>query len=183
MSIIMLGQTMKRHLTISLLIFILCFISSCRFGKGKIYQTFNKNINENFSILVTAHHESCRGFPCGVYYTYYSQNRITTKKIRLLEKLVDDPNDIHSENIVVKRDSLAYFWFLSHLRTTNDGGKTWSSWEADFNTNLEVDYYLIKKVEINRTGIGEMSLTEYVPDKNGILKLITTDFGKTWRKP
>lgn len=173
---------MKGRLTIFLLTFALLLFSSCVGLPGKVFDTFEKKINENYSIRVTGYQVSCIGI-CDVDYVIESINNKSGFPNKILyESRNGDPREIHGEYFVVKNENLAYFWWGYTFGITTDGGENWET----FNTleylqrkNLP-NYREIEKVEIYPDGTGEMQLKKDWEGKNKIKYLITKDFGKSW---
>lgn len=169
-----------------LLISLLVLFSSCGIEKGEVFQTFDKDINDNTLIRVSAYHEKDGFGPVkGAFYVFESVNKKQNSKNEILTFQHDDPIEIPKQNIIIRDENVAYFWFISYFAITNDGGENWSVWKTDINEEIKkvVNFRWIKDVEIENNGTGKMYFKERNGETDKIPFLTTKDFGKTWQKP
>lgn len=172
----------KKNITIFLFLFVLLLFSSCAGLPGKAFDTFEKKINENYSIRVIGYQVKCFGI-CDADYVIESINNNSGYPNRILYEFKNnDPYDIPEENFIVKNDKLAYFWWSYIFGITTDGGKTWTVFNTleDQEIRNSVSYINIDNVEINNNGVGKMHFKQYEGKKNKIDFLETKDFGKSW---
>lgn len=169
---------MKRNFSIIILI----LFSSCGGLDRKTYQTFKKDINENYSINVTAYTVNCFGI-CDADYKFESINKISNSRNEIFTVYGDDPYEIPTQNIIVKNEKFAYVWLRRIIGVTTDGGETWLVWKGKNRNEMDVTHQIIKNIEIEETGEGKMFLDDYTNKTKSISILQTKDFGKTWQKP
>ncbi|MDQ3633121.1 MAG: hypothetical protein M3405_01230 [Acidobacteriota bacterium] len=172
---------MNRSFIICVLTFFIIIGLSCN-GKGKIVQTYTKNINDNYLIRVNGY--AGKGLASGMgFYTYESINKKSNSETEIFTFIFDGIIYIKKENIIIKNENLAYFWMSWKFAVTDDGGKTWSVWNGKDYDEFDSNYGLIEKVEIDENGNGKMFFNQRAIERKGISFLITKDFGKTWQKP
>ncbi len=169
---------MKTSLLTILLTVSVTSYSACG-TKGQVFDEQIVKLNDSATLKITAYHENCL-FLCGGIYEYRVRKKDAWFSRTIFRRVHDDPNPIPRKNVVVKSKKLAYFWFYDDLRVTLDGGNRWHSWNPSLNNQLNARFYLITKVAINKSGFGVLRIRAY--DKKEKAKMVTDNFGKTWRK-
>lgn len=175
---------MKRISIIFILVLLLFFNTSCDPIIQKPFQTFEKEINETYSIQFSAYEVNCL-IICDAEYALKSFSGRKMIGKRLLTITGADPIKISPERLVVKNKNIAYFSIFNKFAITIDGGKTWSVWDSYKHQKLFEGKRIgwITEVEINSNGTGKMKFEDWDHKLSEYFFLTTRDFGKTWQKP
>ncbi len=176
---------MKKHSTIFLLAFTLLVFSSCQDIPGRTFDTFEKEINRDYSINVTAYKVNCF-IICDANYLIESVNNINGYRKEIYTFRNDDPNKIPAKNFIVKSKNFAYFWMRWEIGVTTNGGESWKIFNILEGSKIEdtvVNYGQIERINIYEDGSGKIFFSKYKKEKGEFYYLETNDFGKTWQKP
>jgi hypothetical protein len=95
----------------------------------------------------------------------------------------DDPITIPHDSVRFISDKVGYVFLGWKCAVTNDGGQTWSVWDADKDVPHWscCNYGLIRAVELSVQGRGKMTL-HTIPGRNEPTELMTEDYGKHWHR-
>jgi hypothetical protein len=122
------------------------------------------------------------GFPNGVYYVFDSRSPTDNDWHHVMTFRHDDEVGIPTESVIVKNSSLAYVSMGWMFAVTTDSARTWSVWSAkdDLPGWTCCNYRLIRRVDLDSTGRGTMTLNP-IPGRAGeVPRLYTNDYGRSW---
>ena len=148
---------------------------------GKMYDTWEV-ANSQFRVRVTVFEEHSQ-FLGGGYFLYEAAPQGSGVWRKVIEFRHDDPIKIPHDNVHFVSNKIGYVFQGWKCGVTNDGGQSWSVWNAEQDlTNWSCcNYGLIREVELSVQGRGKMTL-HTIPGRNEPEVLLTEDYGKHWHR-
>jgi len=137
-------------------------------------------VTKKNKIQVTAYAEKFSFVP-GAYYVFESVNSLN-EKTEIMTFRHDDPIPINKNGIAFVSDDVGYVFMGWKCAVTQDGGKTWSVWDAEKNLPQWkcCNYNLIDSIEMGVNGTGKMNINVISEKRGEVPTLYTKDYGKTW---
>jgi hypothetical protein len=155
------------------------------FGTRKIIEVWNTS-NGTFKIEAIAY--ELKGVePRGIFYAF-SCPLPDTNVTGYLDEFMTIRNEklemIPRDQVRFVSDQIGYVFMGWIYAVTTDGGKTWSTWDAEKDLpNWQCcDSQLIQNVNIMTEGLGVMTLKLNSWKENENVTLYTKDYGKHWDK-
>ena len=157
-----------------------------RLQPKKVVETW-ENSNHPMKIKVTCYEMASEHIsPKGFYYNFdfcpvktAPNNNCSTFMIFRQDKLIPIPKS----QVRLLNDQVAYAFMGWLYAVTIDGGKSWSTWDAEVSlANWQCcDSTLIQEVKITLDGLGIMTLNPNPNNQQEVISLRTQDYGKTWK--
>jgi hypothetical protein len=121
--------------------------------------------------------------PTGDYYHFWAihSEKADDTLTFITTFLKNGETKISLDAIRLISDKIAYGWIGWKYFVTQNGGKEWDIWDAEVSLQSFkcCDDNLILNVTVSSVGTGEMLLRNQGGEAP--IKLVTTDFGKTWK--
>ena len=95
----------------------------------------------------------------------------------------DDPGvPIDKNGVKFVNEDICFIYSGSAFAVTTDAGKTWTLWDGQKHNYLDkqINYAVIKQVEIRSDGNGKMMVVAYPSSNSQCQILLTNDYGRTW---
>jgi len=163
-------------ITVTIGVFLLLFgiHQAVKPKKGALFESYIFE-GSRLKIKVESRHENgLLVWLPGAYYDYEAKRNDSDSWQPIFTFYFDNPMKIPKEQIKEINEKVSYVFIGWMYSVTTDGGKTWSTWDADKKQQCG----FIQSVELGPEGQGTMNLY----DRTGATcQLYTTDFGKTWR--
>lgn len=137
--------------------------------------------NSKFGLSVTVRGEENGGYVPGAYYTFevFSPKSSDCREIFTFRH--DDPIPIDKNSLKFVNEDIGFVYMGYMFAVTANAGDSWAVWDSRNHKYLkdEINYGLIKSVNIQEDGNGEMTLSVF-PSKNACQILFTRDYGHSW---
>ena len=183
MSVSIPKSQLRCTLTSAITVLVVVGLAGCRRSPdlGRVYETWEVS-NDRFRVRVKAFEEHSQALGGG-YGVYESAPLGTDHWQQIMGFRHDDPIKIPHASVRFVGDRIGYVFLGWKYAVTNDGGQTWSTWNAE--TDLPswncCNYGLISEVEFSVQGRGKMTL-HTIPGRNEPEVLLTEDYGKHWHR-
>jgi len=137
--------------------------------------------NSGFEVRVAAYSEK-HAVVAGGYYVFSSKPSGVESWQEFATFRHDDPIPIRREQVRLLNDRTGFVFMGWMYAVTTDGGRTWSVWNAQHDlANWQCcNYELIKHIQLQLDGIGEMTMDPIIGRKGEVPRLCTQDYGRHW---
>ncbi len=134
-----------------------------------------------FAVRITELEE--RQFPLSKFkYVFEVKPAASDRWKEIIVATTDDDVPIPHEQVRFINNHTAYVFMVDRYAVTTDGGRSWSTWNANDQASNVVQYpgqFYISKVLVNPDGSGSLMAAARSADKR-THRFQTSDFGRTW---
>jgi hypothetical protein len=168
-------------LTLDFVIFtFVCCTNFSSASPGAVLETWETQ-NSTFKIQVISYEE--RRFNInGTNYVFEAAAKGSDSWHEIVTFRHDDRPKIPSDQVRFVTEKVGYLYFGWIYAVTNDGGVTWSIWDAkkDLPNWQCCNYNLIHQAQLTTNGSGRMTINQ-IPQREGeVPQLHTRDYGRHW---